>query len=99
MGPPRHPRQRRLDTCITSLLDLNPANIDIIYGELNHLKIGFTTLINFFNQNSQNRNKEIASYFVSLIILQRKLQKNPDMLKKITIGVPIFKHTNKSFWS
>lgn len=74
--------------CIKSLLELNPADIHAIYPDLAHLKIGLTAMIEFFSQTSKNRDKEIASYFVGLIILQAKLKKNPDMLKKIQTRIP-----------
>lgn len=83
--------------CIQSLLDLNPANMTAIYGDLSHLKIGLQTLNDFFNQNAEQRDKEIASYFVSLIILQRKLKKNKVMMQKIHDRIPFLTTQIKHF--
>lgn len=74
--------------CIQSLVDLNPADMSAIYGDLHQLKIGLKTLIEFYSQDSQTRDKELAGYFVSLIILQRKLKKNAVMMKKIHDRIP-----------
>lgn len=76
------------NTLIKSVIDLNPESIDAIYGNLAHLKKGFETMVTFFSQASDERDKEIAGYFVSLIVLQRKLRSNPVMLKKIDDRIP-----------
>ena len=75
-------------TSIQSLLDLNPTNINAVYGDLSGITIGLHTLIDFFQQNSASRDKEIASYFVGLLIVQRNLKKNPQMLQKIQDRIP-----------
>ncbi|MGA2654552.1 MAG: high frequency lysogenization protein HflD [Gammaproteobacteria bacterium] len=84
-------------TCINSLLDLNPADMNTIYGEPAHLKLGLKTMVDFFKQASENRDKEIASYFVSLIILQRKLRKHPEMMQKIHDRIPFVTTQIKHF--
>lgn len=84
-------------TCIHSLLDLNPPDIKSIYGNTSHLSTGLKTMIKFFQQNSDERDKEIASYFVSLIILQRKLNKNPGMMQKIHDRIPFLTTQIKHF--
>ncbi len=73
---------------IHSLLDLDPADITAVYGDLKDLKLGLVTLIDFFQQKSSQRDKEIASYFVGLLIVQRNLKNNPQMLKKIHDRIP-----------
>jgi high frequency lysogenization protein len=84
-------------TCIQSLVDLNPSDMTAIYDDPRHLKIGLTTLIDFFNQDAKNRDKEITNYFVSLIILQRKLKKNPAMMQKIHDRIPFLTTQIKHF--
>lgn len=84
-------------TCIQSLVDLNPADINAIYGSPAHLKIGLKSMIDFFSQNADERDKEIASYFTSLIILQRKLQKHPNMMQKIHDRIPFLTTQIKHF--
>lgn len=84
-------------TSIRSLLDLNPQNIDVIYGDMQHLKIGLKTMIEFLSQNSDERDKELASYFVSLIILQKKLKNKPEMMQKIHDRIPFLTTQIKHF--
>lgn len=84
-------------TSIQSLLDLNPANIDAIYGDMQHLKIGLKTMIDFLSQSADTRDKELAGYFVSLIILQKKLKKNPAMMQKIHDRIPFLTTQIKHF--
>ena len=76
------------EALLKSLLELNPQNINAVYGDIAHLKLGLETLVMFFESGSRARDKDIASYFVSLIVTQRKLQKNPAMLQKIQERIP-----------
>lgn len=76
------------ETLIKSLLELNPQNINAVYGDLANLKPGLETLVVFFESSSSTRDKDIASYFVSLIVTQRKLQKQPQLMQKIKDRIP-----------
>jgi high frequency lysogenization protein len=84
-------------TCIQSLVELDPKDMNAIYGNPLHLKVGLESMIAFFTQAADERDKEIASYFTSLIILQRKLQKNPSMMQKIHDRIPFLTTQIKHF--
>ena len=62
-------------TTLKSLLNTAPENtLDVFGGQLNHLKIGLETLIGQLN-NADN-NSYLTRYWLSLIGLESKLNKN-----------------------
>ncbi len=80
-----------------SLLDLNPTNMAAIYHDLHQLKIGIKALVDFFTKDPSHRDKEVAGYFVGLVVLQRKLNKHPEMLKQIHDRIPFVSTQIKHF--
>ncbi len=78
--------QPAFTTSIYSLLKVNSTSVIDIYENLNHLSLGFESLINFFNK-SNKKDMEIARYVFSLLYLEKKLTKRADLIKIVRSGI------------
>ncbi|MCK5334747.1 MAG: high frequency lysogenization protein HflD, partial [Gammaproteobacteria bacterium] len=55
-----------------------------VFGNLSGIIQGLRTLQNQLDNKTQNRNTDITRYAITLVHLQRKLEKNPEMLDQIS---------------
>ncbi|MDH5393173.1 MAG: high frequency lysogenization protein HflD [Gammaproteobacteria bacterium] len=69
---------------LESLLNFNAPDVLSVYGDLSGIIQGLRTLQNQLDNQSQNRNTDIMRYVITLIHLQRKLEKNPEILDQIS---------------
>lgn len=76
-----------MENSIRSLLNLNPESVDAIYGGPRGVKMGLQLLHSQLAGPSQDRDIEITKYVISLLYLERKLAKQPDMLNKMQQGL------------
>jgi len=83
-----------LETSIYSLLQINSPSVIDVYQNITKLSLGLRALINFLNTannfNSNNNGKkdlEIARYVFSLLYLENKLTKRPDLMDTIKTGI------------
>jgi high frequency lysogenization protein len=83
-----------LETSIYSLLQINSPSVIDVYQNIAKLSLGLRTLINFLDasnnfNNSSNGKKdmEIARYVFSLLYLENKLTKRPDLMNIIKTGI------------
>ena len=73
-----------LNTSISSILCTNPENIEAVYNGVSGLTIGFNILKQILERNSnQSGHNDTIRYALTLIHLERKLSKAPNMLKAI----------------
>lgn len=86
-----------LRTVITSTLDLNPSSIDAVYNGVDNLRTGLHCLIEQLGGKNTPKNILIARYVISLLYLQRKLNKRSDMLTLISKGVERAKQQSELF--
>lgn len=78
--------QNSFNTAIYSLLQVNSRSVIEIYGNLNNLSLGLKSLIAFLN-SSHKKDMEIVKYVFSLIYLENKLTKRPDLMNIIKSGI------------
>lgn len=82
-----------LETSIYSLLQVNPASVIEIYQDISKLSLGLKYLTSFFSHNIKNNLKsepkdlEIIRYVFSLLYLEKKLIKKPELLNIIKTGI------------
>lgn len=67
-------------TSIDSLFATSPESTEAVYGELSALNLGLSELSDAMEKQSSQKNVEIIRYALSLIHLESKLKKNPEML-------------------
>jgi high frequency lysogenization protein len=78
--------QSPFESSINSILTLEAASTEAVYGSLKGLKSGLRVLYEQLEPVSQ-RNMELIHYVFGLILLERKLRKHKDMLEAIRQGV------------
>ena len=88
-----------LKVSIESIFKTDPNEAIEVFGNINNLSVGFNTLINQLGKDSANRNIDIARYIVSLLFLERRLMKNPEMLDTLSKGVDLAARQSEHFSS
>ena len=83
---------RDLEVCLKSIIELDPVDLQAIYGQPANLTTGLQLIISQFGANNNKPDLDIARYAISLLHLERKLAKEPQMLSLITEGI---KRANK----
>ena len=82
---------------VESIFKTNPDDIIQIFGSIQNLSHGFTTLINQLGKENNNRNMDIARYVVSMLFLERRLMKNPEILEILSTGVELATRQSEHF--
>lgn len=72
-----------VEASISSILVTNPENTQQVYGALNNLKVGFTTLVEQIDNNSNKKDAELTRYIASIMGLERKLSANRSALNEL----------------
>jgi len=72
-----------VEACLSSILVTTPENTQQVYGSLQNLKIGFTTLVSQLDSNNKLKDAELTRYVASIMGLERKLSKHPEILAKL----------------
>lgn len=73
-----------VQTCLSSLVQINAPNSEAIYGGLARLRSGLRLL----NQHLlQPKDMEVTRYVVALLVLERKLARQPGSLQRIREGI------------
>lgn len=70
-----------LESSIKSLFVTNPNTTLSVYENIEGISLGLKTLKKVLEKNSGSQNIEIIKYSLSLIHLESKLRKNPEMLE------------------
>ena len=69
---------------LNSVMITSPKNTMEVYGgEISHLKMGLTTLVNHLGNKSTNKDPEITRYVVSLLGLERRLSKHSNKMNAL----------------
>lgn len=80
--------QNNFETSLASIFNTNPANTEAIFGGVQdlpfNLSIGFRNLDEVLNKNRAEQNQDVVRYALSLLHLQKKLSKRPDLLQVIS---------------
>jgi high frequency lysogenization protein len=75
------------EICIRSIFETDPESVEAVYGQVEYLRTGLTTLIEQLGEKSSQRDIDIARYVISLLHLQGKLSKNKIMLDALADGI------------
>lgn len=82
---------------VESIFDTDPENVIEVFGKVENLSVGFTTMLNQLGKDSQNRNIDIARYVVGMLFLERRLMKNSEMLETLSTGVELAARQSEHF--
>lgn len=92
-----HCDKHDLETCIRSIFVTDPDSIDDVFGQVEYLRTGLSTLIEQLGDASGQRDIDIARYIISLLHLQRKLARNPALLDKLARGIERARRQSEHF--
>ncbi|AOM40444.1 high frequency lysogenization protein HflD [Xenorhabdus hominickii] len=70
---------------INSILNMNPAStLDVFGNNANNLRIGLDAMLGMFNGSNSGVSADLTRYMLSLIALERRLNKNPAAADDLT---------------
>lgn len=72
-----------LEASLSSILVTSPENTHQVFGSLQNLKIGFTTLVSQIDSDNKMKDAELTRYIASIISLERKLSRHPKALNEL----------------
>jgi len=75
--------EQTLETALSSLFVGNPNNTLDVFGDLAHLKPGFTKVHDLLNKSNTNKRLNAVRYALAIVHLESKLNKQKDMLATI----------------
>jgi len=79
--------QHDFEICIRSIFETDPVSVEAVYGQVEYLRTGLTTLIEQLGEKNNQRDIDIARYVISLLHLQHKLSKNKTILDAVASGI------------
>lgn len=79
--------QAPFESSISSILKVDADSVEDVYGGVSGVKMGLKTLQTQLNGDKQHRDTDVLRYALGLIQLERKLNKQPTMLKTIGDGI------------
>lgn len=82
---------------VESIFETNPDDAIQVYGDIENLSLGFTTMLNQLSKDSKKRDMDIARYVVSMLFLERRLMKNSEMLETLSTGVDLATRQSEHF--
>jgi high frequency lysogenization protein len=85
----RGERRDRVATqaCLDSIFNIDPETVLGVYGNLTSLQTGLETLLAQLGNDSARRDMELTGYAITLLHLERKLNRQPEMLRKLGDGI------------
>ena len=72
-----------IEASISSILVTSPENTQQVFGSLQNLKVGFTTLVSQLDSNNKLKDAELTRYIASILSLERKLSANKKALNEL----------------
>lgn len=75
------------ETSISTLFKVDASSVEDVYGSVQNLRPGLKILVDLFDKRGEKLDMEITRYVIAVLVLERKLSKNPEMLNKISEGV------------
>ncbi len=88
-----------LRVSVESIFETDPDDVIQVFGNINNLSLGFETLLNQLGKDTNNRDVDISRYVVSMLFLERRLMKNPEMLETLSTGVELATRQSEHFSS
>lgn len=85
------------EAIINTLFVTNPDTTEEVYGSVKNMSAGLNIILKQFGDTTSHRDMELTKYVISLMHLERKLAKHPEMLKKIGNGLDMAKSQSQHF--
>jgi high frequency lysogenization protein len=72
---------------IYSIFNTDPETVADVYGNPAALRVGLEALKNQLDNNAGRRDMELTGYVITLMHLERKLSRRPDLMNTISTGI------------
>jgi len=72
---------------IGSIFNTDPASVVDVYGDMEAVRTGLEVLLQQLGRDSKKRDLELTRYAVTLMHLEHRLNRKPDLLKTISSGI------------
>lgn len=76
-----------MEICLQSIMDMDPATIEGIYGGVDNLRSGLQLVVSQMASDKGKMDMDITRYTISLLHLERKFTKQDTMLDELTNGI------------
>ena len=74
-------------TCVHSIFQVNPESTEVVYGGRQRLVRGLRLLCEQFGDGDKRQGFDITRYVISVMHLERKLARRPDLLDALARGI------------
>jgi high frequency lysogenization protein len=74
-------------TSISSILNTDPETAVDVYGDSHALVAGLEIVLSQLGNDNKQRDMALTGYVITLMHLERKLARQPDLMKKLTSGI------------
>lgn len=81
--------ESELNDCVSSIFCTSPDTSLDVFGSVAQVTSGLKALVNQFGNDTNIRDMDIARYVVSILFLERRLAKNPDVLETLSSGIEL----------
>lgn len=75
--------QQAYEASLSSILVTEPETPQQVFGQLENLKVGFSTIISQLSNDSAHKDTELTRYVASILGLERKLAKHPKAMQEL----------------
>ena len=76
-----------LDIAVRAIMNTNPQSTLAVFQGIAGIREGLELINSQLGNSDKNRNSEITRYTISVLFLANKLQKNRDMLSRLSDGI------------
>jgi len=87
------------EASLKTLYVTDPKTTDDVYGSIGAMSTGLNTILGQFGDATDQRDMELTKYVIGLMTLERRLAKQPELLKKIANGLELAKSQVEHFGS
>ncbi|MFC1747566.1 high frequency lysogenization protein HflD [Pseudomonadota bacterium] len=87
------------EACLNTLYVTDPKTTDEVYGSVSTMTTGLNTIFDQFGDATNHRDMELTKYVIGLMTLERRLNKQPELLQKIGNGLELAKSQVHHFGS
>ena len=95
------PDEKAYETCIRSIFKIDVDSPGDIYGGAANLETGLNTLISQLGGNVAKNNPpkemQITKYAIGVMVLEKQLSKNQNMLNELSSGIELAKNQSEHF--
>ncbi|MDH3527287.1 MAG: high frequency lysogenization protein HflD [Gammaproteobacteria bacterium] len=89
--------ERALKACLSGIFNTDPESADIVFGSLAGIRLGLETALDQIAGPGERRDMELARYAVTVMHLERKLNRNRALLDNISAGIKKAKEQARFF--